>query len=217
MYDPCIWKQDSVYYALLAGRVNEGPGNKPVATAYLFRSLDLEHWQYMHPFVEDDRFTLIGDDYACPYFWPIGNRYILPFYSHMSGGQYLLGDYDTERQKFVVTNHGNFNFGPSGPAGVHAPSATPDGKDGVIIIFNMNPGMATKGWDQIMTLPRRLTLISADEIAIEPAGDIESLRYNHEHVDAMTLPANKDDQAEKYPWQCHGDLCRNGYKRSQHD
>ncbi len=75
VYDPCIWKRDSVYYALLAGRVNEGPGSKPVPTAYLFRSLDLEHWQYMHPFVEDDGFTLIGDDYACPYFWPIGDRW----------------------------------------------------------------------------------------------------------------------------------------------
>jgi beta-fructofuranosidase len=197
VYDPCIWKRDSVYYALLAGRVNEGPGGKPVPTAYLFRSLDLEHWQYMHPFVEDDRFTLIGDDFACPYFWPIGNRYILPFYSHMSGGQYLLGDYDTERHKFVVTNHGNFNFGPSGPAGVHAPSATPDGKEGVIIIFNMNPGMVTRGWDQIMSLPRRLRLISADEIGIEPAGDIESLRYNHEYLEAMTLPANKEIRLKK--------------------
>jgi beta-fructofuranosidase len=192
VYDPCIWKHDSVYYALLAGRVNEGPGDKPIPTAYLFRSMDLEHWQYMHEFVEEDRFTLTGDDYACPYFWPIGNRYILPFYSHMSGGQYLLGDYDTDRQKFVVTNHGNFNFGPSGPSGVHAPSAAPDGKDGVIIIFNMNPGMQNEGWNQIMSLPRKLTLIAEDEIGIEPAGDIESLRYNHKHVDAMTLPANKE-------------------------
>ena len=192
VYDPCIWKRDSVYYALLAGRVNEGPGNKPVPTAYLFRSLDLANWQYMHEFVEDDRFTLIGDDYACPYFWPIGDRHILPFYSHMSGGQYLLGDYDTDRNKFVTTNHGNFNFGPSGPSGVHAPSAAPDGKGGVIIIFNMNPGMATQGWNQIMTLPRRLSLISEDEIGIEPAGDIESLRYNHKEVKSMTLLANKE-------------------------
>jgi beta-fructofuranosidase len=192
VYDPCIWKRDGIYYALLGGRVNEGPANKPVPTAYLFRSSDLANWQYMHEFVEDDRFTLIGDDYACPYFWPIGDRYIMPFYSHMSGGQYLLGDYDTERNKFVTTNHGNFNFGPSGPSGVHAPSAAPDGDDGVIIIFNMNPGMATKGWNQIMSLPRRLTLISEDEIGIEPAGDIESLRYNHKKVEAMTLPANKE-------------------------
>lgn len=192
VYDPCIWKRDSVYYALLAGRVHEGPGNKPVPDAYLFRSVDLEHWQYMHSFVEDDRFTLIGDDYACPYFWPIGDRYILPFYSHMSGGQYLLGDYDAQRDKFVVTNHGNFNFGPSGPSGVHAPSATPDGKGGVIIIFNMNPGMPTQGWNQIMTLPRRLTLTSEDELGIAPAGDIESLRRDHQHIANMALQANKE-------------------------
>ena len=43
-----------------------------------------------------------------------------------------------------------------------------------------------------MTLPRRLTLLSKDEIGIEPAGDIESLRYEHQHVNAMTLPANEE-------------------------
>jgi beta-fructofuranosidase len=192
VYDPCIWKKDNIYYALLAGRENDGPGNRPIPDAYLFRSTDLANWQYMHPFVEDDRFTLIGDDYACPYFWPIGDRYILPFYSHMSGGQYLLGDYDTERNKFITTAHGNFNFGPSGPSGVHAPSAAPDGNGGVIIIFNMNPGMPTKGWNQIMTLPRKLTLIAENEIGIEPAGNIESLRYGHQEIAPMTIPANKE-------------------------
>jgi len=192
VYDPCIWKKDNIYYALLAGRVNKGPGDKPIAEGYLFRSKDLAHWQYMHPFVEGDRFTLIGDDYACPYFWPIGNRYIMPFFSHMSGGQYLLGDYDTQRDKFVVTAHGYFNFGPSGPSGVHAPSATPTGKGGVIIIFNMNLGMKTEGWNQIMSMPRRLSLISENELGIEPAGDIESLRRDHQHVGPLNLPANKE-------------------------
>ena len=197
VYDPCIWKRDSIYYALLAGRVNEGPGNRPIPTAYLFRSSDLEHWQYMHPFVEGDLFTLIGDDYACPYFWPIGDRYIMPFYSHMSGGQYLLGDYDVARDKFNVTAHGKFNFGASGPAGIHAPSAAPDGDGGIIIIFNMNPGMKTEGWNQIMSLPRRLSLVSENEIGIEPAGDIESLRYGHQRIEAMTLAANKELVLEK--------------------
>jgi beta-fructofuranosidase len=43
-----------------------------------------------------------------------------------------------------------------------------------------------------MTLPRLLTLISKEELGIQPAGDIESLRYNKQHVDSMTLPANKE-------------------------
>lgn len=192
VFDPGIWKKDNIYYSLSAGRVNKGPGNQPIAETYLFRSLDLENWQYMHPFVEGDRFTLIGDDYACPYFLPIGDRYIMPFFSHKSGAQYLLGDYDKARDKFNVTAHGKFNFGPWGPSGVHAPSATSDGQGGVIIIFNVNPGMETEGWNQMMTLPRRLTLISENEIGIEPAGDVESLRYNHVKVDKMTLPANKE-------------------------
>ena len=192
IFDPSIWKKDSVYYALSAGRVPQGTEGKKFPTTYLFRSTDLANWQYLHEFVEEDRFTLIGDDYACPYFWPIGDRYILPFFSHMSGGQYLLGDYDTKRDKFVVANHGKFNFGPASPSGVHAPSATPDGKGGVIIIFNMNPGKPTGEWNQIMTLPRKLTLEGRDEIRQEPAGDIESLRYNKEEVKATKLPANKE-------------------------
>lgn len=192
VFDPSIWKSNGVYYSLSAGRAPKGPGGRQIPVGYLFRSRDLANWEYMHEFVENDRFTLIGDDYACPYFWPIGNRYIMPFFSHMSGGQYLLGDYDTLRNKFVVTHGGKFNFGPASPSGVHAPSAVSDGKGGVIIIFNMNPGKPTGEWNQIMTLPRRLTLAGSDEILQEPAGDIESLRYARQEVKPMMLPANKE-------------------------
>jgi beta-fructofuranosidase len=192
VFDPSIWKKDSIYYSLSAGRTPTGPGGKEVRADFLFRSKDLAVWEYMHEFVEGDRFTLVGDDGACPYFWPIGNRYIMPFFSHMSGGQYLLGDYDKQRDKFIVTSHGKFNHGAVSPGGVHAPSATPDGKGGVIILFNMNPAKQTVGWNQIMTLPRLLTLAGPDELNIEPAGDIESLRYNHQHVGPVNLVANKE-------------------------
>ena len=192
VFDPCIWKKGGMYYSLSAGTLPNGPAGKPVRADFLLRSSDLAKWEYLHPFVEDDGFTLVGDDGACPYFWPIGDRHILLFFSHMSGGQYLLGDYDAERDKLVATAHGKFNFGPAAPAGVHAPSATPDGKGGVIVIFNMNPAKPTRGWNQIMTLPRRLTLADKDELRIEPTGDVESLRGDHVHVDAMALPANQD-------------------------
>jgi len=192
IFDPCIWKKDGMYYALTAGTLREGPGGKPVRAEFLHRSKDLATWEYLHPFIENDRYGLVGDDGACPYFWPIGDRHILLHFSHMSGGKYLLGDYDKERDKFVVTYGSDFNFGPVGPCGVHAPSACPDGKGGVIVIFNMNPGKPTQGWNQIMSLPRRLTLIGKDQLGIEPAGDIASLRSDHRHIDAMKLPANQE-------------------------
>ena len=143
VFDPCIWKQGDQYYSLSAGTKPAGPGGKPIRANFLFRSPDLEHWEYLHPLVEDDLYTMVGDDGACTYFWPIGDRHMLLFFSHMSGGQYLLGDYATQREKFVVTHGAKFNFGASGPSGVHAPSATPDGEGGGIGIFNMKPGKPT--------------------------------------------------------------------------
>jgi beta-fructofuranosidase len=187
IHDPCIWREGDHYYALSNGRDWWRPMD------YLFRSEDLVHWEYLHPFVENqDAFCLEGDDGACPYFWPLGDRHILLYFSHMSGGQALLGDYDTQRQVFVPTSHHNFNFGPYGPAGVHAPSAAPDGQGEVIAIFNMNPGKPTEGWNQIMTLPRRLTLTDRDALGVEPAGAIESLRSSHWRVGRTILPANQE-------------------------
>lgn len=191
VFDPCIWRKGDAYYALSAGQL-PGPGGRRVRADFLFRSTDLAHWTYLHPFVEDDVFTLVGDDGACPYFWPIGDRHMLLFFSHMSGGQYLLGDYDQDRDKFAVTAHGYFNFGPAWPSGVHAPSATPDGEGNIIVIFNMNAGKPTPGWNQIMTLPRKLTLVGEDTILVKPADDVTSLRREHIHVGRTTLSANED-------------------------
>ena len=68
VFDPCIWKQGDAYYSLSAGTKPEGPAGKPVRANFLFKSRDLEHWEYLHPFVEDDGYTLVGDDGACPIF-----------------------------------------------------------------------------------------------------------------------------------------------------
>ena len=192
VFDPCIWKKDGRYYALSGGTLPHPPSGRRTRADFLFCSADLKTWEYLHPFGEHDLFSLVGDDGACPYFWPIGNRHMLLHFSHMSGGKYLLGDYDTVRDKFLVAAAGRFNFGAFGPGGVHAPSATPDGEGGIIAIFNMNPAKPTPGWNQIMSLPRRLTLAGEDELNVEPAGDIASLRGRHMRIDPMPLPANRE-------------------------
>jgi len=191
VYDPCIWKKGECYYSISGGALPD-PSGRRTRAQFLFRSRDLATWEYLHPFVEGDRYGMIGDDGGCPYFWPIGDRHILLHFSHMSGGKYMLGDYDTQRDRFVVTYGGRFTFGPWYPGGVHAPTATPDGQGGVIALFNINEAKPTPGWNQIMSLPRRLTLAGKDALAMEPAGDIESLRHTHRHVDGRILPANRE-------------------------
>ncbi|MDE0306791.1 MAG: glycoside hydrolase family 32 protein [Albidovulum sp.] len=219
VFDPCIWKEGEFYYALSAGIKDFQDDGRHFAENFLFRSRDLAEWEYLHTFIEGDRFTIPGDDGACPYFLPIGDKHILVFFSHMSGGQYLLGYYDSDRQKFLAEDHGVFNFGATFPGGVHAPTAAPGPEGKVIVLFNMNPakptikrdrylqdflGPETEGalrddsesalhhWDQIMTLPRALSLSPDDRLIIEPVQDIDGLRGEHLSSGGFALTANEE-------------------------
>ena len=199
IYDPCLWKEGEYYYVLQGVSKRVGMNNRKLPAWPLLRSKDLVSWEFVHQFVEDDYYSLIEDDGACPYFWPIGDqsdpekrRHILLYFSHYSGGRYLIGRYDTERQKFFVTAGGKFNHGPVGPGGVHAPSACPDGKGGLNILFNMNPAMPTQGWNQIMTLALNLKLLPNDRLGIEPVEAVTTLRDAHRQIDRMELSANRE-------------------------
>ena len=196
VWDPNIWKKDNTYYSMIGGNLPLGPGGKNARANFLFESSDLKNWKYLHPFLESDQYSLVGDDGSCPYFWPIGNngKYILLSFSHKSGGKYLIGDYDTKRNKFIVTDGENFNHGPVSHGGVHAPSAYPDGKGGVVVIFNMNTGkeIGPGNYTELMTLPRLLTLDENEKLVISPYGEIESLRKDKVTISQMDLPANKE-------------------------
>ena len=192
VYDPCIWKEEDGYYAL-SGSYWEGEFFDDCRMVqHLFFSQDLERWTYLGPFVEGDNFTAPGEDGAVPYFWPIGAYHILIFASHQRGSQYLLGDYDKVNHRFKPLAHGRFNFGPMGPGGVHAPSATPDGKGGVYVIHNINDGRPTAGWNHIMSLVRLLTVREDGRLGIDPVPAVEALRFDRQHVGETLLPANRE-------------------------
>ncbi|MCX6362545.1 MAG: glycoside hydrolase family 32 protein, partial [Armatimonadetes bacterium] len=49
MYDPCIWKQGAFYYSVSGGALPHCPSGKRTRAEFLFRSPDLERWEYLHP------------------------------------------------------------------------------------------------------------------------------------------------------------------------
>ena len=49
-----------------------------------------------------------------------------------------------------------------------------------------------RDWDQILTLPRRLSLRDRYEVDIEPAGDLESLRYDHRHIGRNVVTPDRE-------------------------
>ena len=194
-FDPFIFRDNGRYCMITGGGGSlphpYDPEKLDFRREYIFTSDDLVNWEYHHVFVEGDRYNVVGDDGACPYFLPVGNgRHILLNFSHRQGGKYLVGDYDSDRLKFYARGGGAFNV-HSWYSGVHAPSAFPDGNGGVTAIFNINYGYKTECQNMVMSLPRRMTVNDRYELSEEPAVDTASLHSKH-CAGSLTVPANTE-------------------------
>jgi beta-fructofuranosidase len=62
----------------------------------------------------------------------------------------------------------------------------------VINILNINDARYSDHWDQIMSVPQRLTLGKDKRLRIEPVEALASLRGEHQRVGRTVLPANKE-------------------------
>jgi beta-fructofuranosidase len=174
--DSDIWKEGDTYCGLV-GRS-------------LWASGDLKNWEARGDFLTSTPFIRPDDDGSCPNFQPIGDKHILLFFSHSNGGQYYLGNY--ANRQFTPYAHGRFNHGRVAPGGVHAPSAASDGNGGVINILNLNDALYSEHWDQIMSVPQRLTLGPDKRLRIEPVEALASLRGEHRQIGRTVLPANRE-------------------------
>jgi beta-fructofuranosidase len=178
MGDSCIWKEGATYFGLIGARC-------------LVSSKNLVDWKVCNASFLAGAAVPI-DDGSCPTFLPIGDKHILLLFSHGRGGQYLLGDYDRKNRQFTPYHHGRFNHGNVSPGGVHAPSGAADGTGGVVNILNINGGLYSEDWDQIMSLAQQLTLGPDKRLRIEPVAATASLRGRHQHIGETVMPANKE-------------------------
>jgi beta-fructofuranosidase len=209
--DSDIWKQGDTYYGVLGGadpyhlestvmpdrfrhpfhQKMYGLGVWPAWS--IWTSKDLKAWDPAGDLLlEKTPFADRYDEGACPNFQAIGDKHIMLFFSHVNGAQYLLGDYDAAMGKFRPYDHGRFNHGQVTPGGVHAPSAATDANGDVINILNINAGRPVAGWDQILSLPQRLSLDADKRLMINPIEAVATLRGAHRQIAQVELPANEE-------------------------
>jgi beta-fructofuranosidase len=62
----------------------------------------------------------------------------------------------------------------------------------VVNILNINDGLASDEWDQIMSVPQYLTLAEDKLLRIQPVEALAKLRQEHRHVAKTVLPANQE-------------------------
>lgn len=173
--DPCAWLAGDTYYALIGNYVPgvEGDGTN------LFSSQDMARWEHLGPFYRSDRrWTEADEDCAVPDFFPLGDKHMLLFGSHVLGTQYYLGRLEGER--YHPEQHARLNW-PWGA--LAAPKSLLDGKGRRIYFdwireFRGGDRERASGWSGVMTLPRVLSLAENGTLRIEPAPELQMLRMN---------------------------------------
>ncbi len=168
--DPCLWREDDGWYMIIGSGV-EGEGGK----ALLYRSQDLEAWEYLHPLCEGVE-AETGTMWECPDFFPLGDRHVL-LISALGEQLYMIGDYDCEAHRFTPTSSGRIGGGIC----YYAAKSYLDG-DGRRVLWGWlrerrdRGHQIAAGWSGLMSLPQILTLLPGDALGIEPAPEIVDIR-----------------------------------------
>jgi sucrose-6-phosphate hydrolase SacC (GH32 family) len=194
LYDTCGWVDGEFHYSLSGNIIDSPPKPQVVGDmAWLFRSRDMVHWEYRHPFYQSDRrWTGPEEDCSCPDFFPLGDKHVLMFISHFRGTQYYIGRYENE--KFYPEQHGRMNW-PGGAC--FAQETLVDGKGRRIfwawaVDHRTRTSALLSGWAGVLTLPRVLSLAANGSMRIEPAEELEVLRYDHRRHANITLAATSE-------------------------
>ena len=199
--DPYVWKEDGWWYLIIGSRVENAGG-----LILLYRSRDLVHWEYLHPLMVGD---IHGQDpcragtmWECPNLFRLGDRHVLLFsvqataYDHLYP-VYHVGTYTDQRftpEAGGILVHGEFYA----PQVMHL-------DDGRLILWGwIEEGRSQQasgraGWAGVMSLPLALTLQPGCRVAVEPVRELQALREQHWHFEALEV---RPEQSDSGPGDC---------------
>lgn len=174
--DPYIWKEKEIWYMVLGGHVH----NKQAGIALLYKSSNLNQWEYLHPLCEGERGNrMTRSNWECPNFFPLKNSHILAV-SPYNKVVYTVGSYKNHQFK-----PGNWNYLDHG-RGFYAPNTMIE-KDGRVIMWAWIREGGTGGWNGCLTLPRILSLGDDNRLRFTPAPELQLLRKNHIHMENLLI------------------------------
>jgi len=181
--DHTVWWEDGAWYqGIGSGIVGEG------GTVLVYRSSDLENWEYLHPLlVGDARQTVpfsTGTGWECPDFFTVDGQHGLIFASHDNSGlnvAWMTGEY--RNQRLAPARTGLVDGGPS----FYAPQSFTDKAGRRIMIGwlrerRSDGEQVLAGWSGAMTLPRVLHIASDGGLIAAPAPEAMALRSKHVRI-----------------------------------
>jgi beta-fructofuranosidase len=197
-FDPDLWINNGVYYALNARSSSEPP--------VIMKSNNLKDWDYigelLHPDFDEEKLGVGRDeDISCPNMFKMGDKWVLLCISHDLGCRYFIGDFKDEQ--FLPEQHGMMNWAAWD---FFAPESllTPDGrrvmwswcttvvskKKNTVpreIEIDFNEVLAGKIQTGIQSLPRELSLSDEGTLLIKPLRELKKLRADEKTFKDITV------------------------------
>ncbi len=166
--DPKIFKTGDYFYALMGAQVYE----KNIGTMLLYRSRDLEKWEYVGETLRAQEDGLMGIVFECPDIFKLGDKHIIltsPInmptqgnkYQNLSSAIYFVGEMDFESGKFTPEYYDEIDSGFD----FYAPQTTLNTQGKRVMIAwaqmwgrNFITDQLGHGWVGCMSMPRELIL-----------------------------------------------------------
>ena len=176
--DPFVWRDGDWWYCVIGSGIN-GEGG----TAFLYRSKNLEQWDYLNPIAAG-----FGTMWECPNFFPVGDKWALVV-SPYGECKYSIGDF--KKHIFHPGEWRRMDFG--GRGGFYAPNCLVDEK-GRRIMWGWITGGGTNGapWNGMLTLPRVITLGEDNRLHQSPLPELKALRKEHQSFENLVLDKDMD-------------------------
>lgn len=193
--DHTVWREDGMWYQLMGAGL-EGQGG----TVLLYRSDDLQTWEYLHPLLVGDLHRVepiwTGSMWECPDFFVLDGRHVLHIAvwdkEQLHGSAAMVGEY--RDQKFVPDVEHKLDYG-----GWHfyAPQSFRDELGRRIIFGWAHEGRSVEeqlasGWSGVMSLPRVLSLGPDGHVCMQPVSELQTLRGEHTCHGPLAVPAGQD-------------------------
>ena len=198
-FDPDLWINNGVYYALNARSSSQAP--------VIMKSDNLKDWDYIGEFLHpdfDEQQLGVGkhEDISCPNMFKLDDKWVLLCISHDLGCRYFIGDFKDEQ--FLPEQHAMMNWAAWD---FFAPESllTPDGrrvmwswcttmvskkKNPVPRAIDFNELLAGKIQTGIQSLPRELSLSDEGTLLIKPLRELKTLRAGEKTVADLTVQSD---------------------------
>lgn len=168
--DPFLWQEDC-WYAVLSG-TRQGKG-----CLLLYRSRDLEHWEYLNRIYDSDEYWLI----ECPNMIPLGNSRYLILYSPLDAVRYMVAELDKKSWELDILKEGIFDHSIL-KHGFYSPNTYLNDPKGRKVIIgwlaeaDRENLTCVSGWAGIQSIPREVSVNTDGELSVKPVEEYLSLR-----------------------------------------